>query len=166
MEETGETPVMFLLTDPQSGYVGEICQWLMDWWGREEHFSEEKMHSYVCNSLCAGRIPQTHLLLLGGDAVGMYQLSMADLEVRPDIYPWLINVFVKEEYRGRGYLKLLVDSAIKEAEKLGLRELYLFTKYAGLYERYGWSLVETFRTFLTEDDVQRLYRLEISEKYC
>ena len=52
--------------------------------------------------------------------------------------------------------------AIKEhAARLHLTELYLFTRHEGLYEKFGWEYVETFPTYLTPDDKQRLYRLSI-----
>ena len=50
-------------------------------------------------------------------------------------------------------------SVTEQAAALGLKELYLFTRHEGLYERFGFVLKEAFPTFLKEGDIQRLYRL-------
>ena len=44
----------------------------------------------------------------------MYQLSMSDdLNSRPDLYPWLINVYVDEKFRGRNVARELMNT-VKE----------------------------------------------------
>lgn len=149
------------ITDKASPYLSPICAWMMGWWGQQEGFSMEKMYAYIQHSLCEDRIPQTFLLLYQQIPVGMYQFSMADIDVRPDIYPWLINIYIDKAYRGQGLLNVLMASAREKALNLGLKRLYLFTKHTSLYERYGWVLVEEFETFLKARDIQRLYCLEL-----
>jgi len=41
------------------------------------------------------------VLLLEIKLFGMYQFTYEDLFVRPDIYPWLANVYIDEEYRNK-----------------------------------------------------------------
>jgi len=147
------------IIDPKDPCLPLLCQWLMDWWGHEEGFTKEKMASYIGHSLCKERIPQTFVLYLGDTPIGMYQFSMTDIDVRPDLYPWLINVFILPEHRGKGYFHTIMASVTEQAAALGLKELYLFTRHEGLYERFGFVLKDTFPTFLKEGDIQRLYRL-------
>ena len=108
--------------------------------------------------LCDDRIPQTYIAILDQEIVGMYQISMFDLDVRPDLYPWLINVYVDEKQRGKGICAALMRNAIKSFERLGLDEVYLYTRHSGLYEKYGWVFMGEIRTFWKEQPIRRLYQ--------
>lgn len=149
------------ITDPSDPALVDMTDWLMKWWGVEQSYSLEKMRSYLRHSLCKDRLPETFALHCESTLAGMYQLSVTDIDVRPDIYPWLINVYIVPSFRGKGLLNAILESARANAGELGFQKLYLFTKHNSLYERYGWKFVESFRTFITEDDVQRLYMLEL-----
>ena len=149
------------ITDPDDPAIISMQEWLMGWWGVEQGYNRAKMQSYLQHSLCKDRLPETFALYYNGVLAGMFQLSMTDIDVRPDIYPWLINIYIVPPFRGRGLLNEIMESARMNAAALGFRELYLFTRHKSLYERYDWKLIETFRTFITEDDVQQLYKLEI-----
>ena len=92
----------------------------------------------------------------------MYQLSMSDdLDSRPDIYPWLINVYVDEKFRGKNVCRQLMITVNENAKKAGLTELFLYTKHKGLYEKFGWDFVEEVKTFKDDSPIERLYRLKI-----
>ena len=88
---------------------------------------------------------------------------MEDLFSRPDIYPWLANVYIDKAYRAYGYGRVLLNSVKKTAEKAGLKELYLFTTHEGLYEKFGWDFIQEIDTFL-EPRTQRLYRLDTNSR--
>ena len=79
---------------------------------------------------------------------------------RPDIYPWLTNVYVDEKFRGQGISKILLNSVADNARALGLSKLYLYTKHTNLYERYGWRFVEDVETF-EEPHIQQLFELDL-----
>ena len=90
----------------------------------------------------------------------MYQFLYCDLEVRPDIYPWLANVYIEKERRGRGLGRKLLESVRDSAARnTDFEYLYLFTAHNGLYEKYGWEFVSEIDTFEEKDRIQRLYRL-------
>ena len=55
-------------------------------------------------------------------------------------FSWLCDVFVLEEYRGRGLSKWLIGCVMKRPALQGLRRVLLGTRDAhGLYERYGFT---------------------------
>lgn len=92
----------------------------------------------------------------------MYQISMSDdLDSRPDIYPWLINVYVDEKFRGKNVCRALMNTVNENAKKSGLKELFLYTKHIGLYEKFGWEFIEEVNTFRNDSPVERLYKLKI-----
>lgn len=72
----------------------------------------EEVKCYLKHSLCKdNRLPQTFIALINDEPVGMYQISMSDdlVESRPDIYPWLVNVYVDEKRRGNGIFYKKID---------------------------------------------------------
>lgn len=149
------------LEDSNNKIFDKVLEWNYNWWGiRKNSFEEVKCN--LEHSLCKERLPQTYVAMVNGEAAGMYQIAMSDdLESRPDIYPWLINVYVDEKFRGQNVCRKLMLSVNENAKNANLKELFLYTKHIGLYEKFGWKFVEEVITFKKESPVERLYRLEI-----
>jgi len=135
-----------LLTE-QNKYFEEICEWNYMWWGLER--GREKVAEYIGRCLNK-KIPLTYIAVDGDDekVVGMYQIVMNDdVNIRPDYYPWVANVFVKETYRNRGICDKLMKHAQCVFQELGYSKVYLYSEHEGLYEKYGWKLIETVTNF-------------------
>ena len=143
----------------EKDHLDTITNWMYNWWGKPEGYLYETVYACMSHSLQENRLPQTFGLFLDGTLIGMYQFTMGDLFPRPDIYPWLANVYIEEPYRGCGYGRFLLNSVKETAAKVGLKELYLFTIHDNLYEKFGWIFVQEIDTFL-EPRIQRLYRLD------
>lgn len=142
----------------------KICDWYYEWIGMTKGQSRELIEATMSHSLCTGtRMPQTFVAMMDNKPAGMYQIAVADdLESRPDIYPWLINVYVDKSCRGRGVFRAMMQTVEDNARKIGLKELYLYTKHVGLYEKFGWEFVEHVDTFREDSRIERLYRLTVS----
>ena len=140
-----------------------ICEWNYNWWGAVNGKCYEEVEYSLKHSLCSGsRLPQTFVAMADGVPAGMYQLSMRDdLDTRPDIYPWLINVYVDEKFRGHSICRDMMNTVPEKAGEAGLTELYLYTNHIGLYEKFGWQLVEEIPTFKKDTSAQRLYKIEL-----
>lgn len=135
---------------------------MYDWWGKFEGFSFETIKSYVKYSTQKNRLPITYGLFLDNNIIGLYQFRQEDLFARPDIYPWLANVYIDKPYRNMGFGKFLLESVPENARKdLNFEEIYLYTEYSKLYEKFGWEFISEIDTFLDECRIQRLYRLII-----
>lgn len=141
-------------------HLDKMTDWMYEWWGRAEGYCYEAVRTYMAYSLQDQRLPQTYGLFRDGELIGMYQLTNGDLFPRPDLYPWLANVYIEKNCRAEGCGRFLLESVREHAAKAGLKELYLYTTHHGLYERFGWTFVQEVDTFL-ETRVQRLYKLEI-----
>lgn len=149
------------LEDSNNAIFDKVLEWNYNWWGKRKN-SFEEVKCNLEHSLCKERLPQTYVALVNGEAAGMYQLAMSDdLESRPDIYPWLINVYVDEKFRGQNVCRELLLSVNETAKNANLKELFLYTKHKGLYEKFGWEFVEEVKTFQEDSPIERLYRLEI-----
>ena len=151
------------LDDINNKYFPKLVEWSYNWWGLENNHSFEEVRSILEHSLCVdNRLPQTYIAILNDDVVGMYQIAMSDdLHCRPDLYPWLINVYVDEKYRGKGVCKEMMNTVLANAKTIGLKELYLYTEHVGLYEKYGWEFVQEEESFRKSAPVVRIYKLDI-----
>ena len=150
------------LTDAKDPIFAKICEWNYHWWGIRNHNSFEEVKCNLEHSLCVQRLPQTIVALIDNEPVGMYQIAMSDdLTSRPDIYPWLINVYVDENFRGQNICRLMMNTVKDYAKQAHLTELFLYTKHIGLYEKFGWQFVEEVQTFKEDSPIERLYRLNI-----
>ena len=77
--------------------------------------------------------------------IGTGSLKRQDLDVRPQLTPWMGGIFVVKEYRGRGVATELIHRLIKEARRLSVKRLYLWTSSAEvLYANLGWVRLERF----------------------
>lgn len=102
------------------------------------------------------------VLLLEIKLFGMYQFTYEDLFVRPDIYPWLANVYVDEQYRGNGICRKMLESVKENAKQnTEFNELWLYTRHIDLYDKFGWEYVCNIDTCIEEQRSQRLYKLEL-----
>ncbi|MDQ0390436.1 GNAT family N-acetyltransferase [Labrys monachus] len=89
-------------------------------------------------------LPRTFVLLEEREPVGMVTLAENDLEIRPNLNPWLADLYVAEPFRGRGHGLRLVQGLEAKAREKGIDRLWLFTTGAAkLYAKAGWIAVET-----------------------
>jgi len=158
MEAAVQNLTVKRITDARD--LDKITDWMYGWWGKAEGYAYDAVRCCMQHSLQTNRLPQTFGLYEGDALIGMYQFTNEDLFPRPDIYPWLANVYLDPRRRGLGYGRFLLSTVQRSAASIGLSELYLFTEHTGLYEKFGWTFVETIDTFL-QPRLQRLYRLEI-----
>ena len=114
---------------------------------------------YSCNN---DKLPQTYGLYLNDELIGMYQFTLEDVFVRPDLYPWLACVYIDKSHRGNGYGRILMESITENAKKnLPYDKIYLYTKHVNLYEKYGWKFNELVNTYKLVEPIQRLYELKL-----
>lgn len=51
-------------------------------------------------------------------------------------------MYVKKEFRGKGYSKILNNAILEEAKKRGFKKLYLKTDLINYYEKFGAVFLE------------------------
>lgn len=139
-----------------------ITEWFKEWWQEEEGYSFDETEAIMSHSLNSTRFPCTYAMFADDKVVGAFQFTLFDLHVRPDIYPWLANVYVAKEERGKGYSRFLLESAVRLAKEEGIQKLWLFTSHVGLYERYGFELECEVDVFTKTPRIQRIYSMEFS----
>lgn len=96
------------------------------------------------------------LLLIDGDElIGFISLFETDGEYRTDLKPWYATMYVKPEYRGRGYSKILNDAILNEARNRGFDKVYLKSDLINYYEKFGAKYMEDL------ENGEKLYYINI-----
>jgi len=73
---------------------------------------------------------------------GSRQVAFARVVTDRATFAYVADVYVMEEYRGRGLAARLMDAVFAHPDLQGLRRWLLMTRDAhGLYERYGFARV-------------------------
>lgn len=78
------------------------------------------------------------LVLLDNDnLVGFISIFPTDGDECQELTPWYATMYVKKEYRGLGYSKILNDAILKEAKSRGFKKIYLKSELKNYYEKFG-----------------------------
>ena len=141
--------------------IDTITNWFYNWWGKKENWSIDKVYNYVKNSCSKKILPKTFIYIEDGIIKGCCMLSYYDVDVRPDIYPWLINMYVDTPYRGNKICDSLLKYSINYLKENNFKEVYIYTLITCLYEKYNFKKIEDIKTF-DDELVYNLYKLEIA----
>ncbi len=72
--------------------------------------------------------------------VGFCVFKLENLKKYPDIYPWLSDIMILEEYRGRGYGRILISNGEKILKELGYEKVYIWTdQVPDFYKKLGYK---------------------------
>jgi GNAT superfamily N-acetyltransferase len=146
MTSAQKTPVKiaFLAENPQ--HLPELSRWLYEEWdARHLHGSLEQREQDLERRMNRDQLPLALVALRGETLLGTASLRWQEVEIRPQYEHWLSTVYVHPPYRHGGVGALLVQAAAAQAERLGIGELYLYTRRAeseAWYARLGWQPVE------------------------
>jgi GNAT superfamily N-acetyltransferase len=124
--------------------IETIASWHWDEWGHADpDGSLDAWTENLRRSSNRDRIPTIYVALDGDEPLGAVGLNEHDMSTRLDLSPWVSGVYVKPSARGRGVASALVRHAVREAKRMGIVRLYLYTGSAReLYERLGWRVIE------------------------
>ena len=95
------------------------------------------------------------ILLEDNELVGFISIFTSDGEERKDLSPWYATMYVKKEYRGKGYSKILNDAILEEARKRDIKKLYLKTELENYYEKFGAKYLENL------NEKEKLYYFDL-----
>lgn len=104
---------------------------------RIENKKKKILNMFSNNSFCK------LILIDENKLIGFISIFPYDCLEEKNITPWYATMYVKEEYRGKGYSKILNDAILKEANKRGFDKLYLKTDLNNYYEKFGAHYIKT-----------------------
>ena len=112
----------------------ELLEWSNEVVDKEDRISKkiDKYNRFVNeNNFCK-------LILVDDDKlIGFISLFPFDGDEEKELTPWYATMYVKKEYRGKGYSKLLNDAILEVARNRGFKEVYLKTELINYYEKFG-----------------------------
>ncbi len=85
-------------------------------------------------------LPLGIALLEKDQIIGFCTLRANRLKNHLDINPWLCNVMIFEQFRGKGYAKTMLDYACKKFKGFGYDKVYCWTdQVPDFYKNLGWK---------------------------
>jgi GNAT superfamily N-acetyltransferase len=135
-------PLVYLRDRPE--FFPVVAGWIWDEW---RHLLGQRSRAEFEAWLRAGGrgpgLPTTLVEIGDGAPVATVSLESDDMDIRPDLTPWLASLYVVPAQRGRGLGRMLVRAAEEEARTRGVAELYLYTPaQEDFYAALGWERLE------------------------
>ena len=87
--------------------------------------------------------------------IGFISLLKSDGDIRKDLSPWYATMYVKSEFRGKGYSRILNNSILDYTRNSGYKRIYLKTDLVNYYEKFGFKYMEKL------DNKESLYYLDL-----
>jgi N-acetylglutamate synthase-like GNAT family acetyltransferase len=119
----------------------------------------DRVHDYLVHSYWAKGIPRKVLerAIQNSLCFGIYdagrQVGFARVISDFSTYAYLADVFVVDEYRGRGLSRWPLDHPVEHPDLQGLRRWPLATRDAhGLYAKFGFTPLEVPERFMERHD--------------
>ena len=121
-----------------------------DWWLTQIQKSDwsagQYLYKLLKNNLLKNLVGEkTHLFLLvdDGELISFCTLAEKD-DVQPtELTPWIGWVYTFPKHRGHRYAEKLLAHAETVAKQEGMSGVYISTNHTGLYEKYGYTFLQT-----------------------
>ena len=143
-------------------FLREVAELTQKEWGKKTNSKEEfeaKINKKISKIINSFDNPlYCKLVLLDDDVlIGFISIFPTDGEERKDLSPWYATMYVKEDYRRKGYSKILNTAILEEAKKRGFKKLYLKTDLINYYEKFGAVFLDTL------SNGEKLYYFNLEE---
>ena len=125
----------------------------------QEKLDVEFIHAFLTRSYWAEGIPRDVIKrsIEGALCFGLFennrQIGFARMITDKATFAYLADVFIIEEYRGRGLSKWLMEVIMSHPSLQGLRRMMLATRDAhGLYEKFGFTALQNVDRWMQKHD--------------
>lgn len=145
--------------DSHREHIVTLAAWHHAEWGHLYNGWTEEMARAELEAHGGGEALPTSLVLLDGDSLaGSVSLVLEDApEFCEHGSPWLANLYVRPDARGKGWGASLARAAVQLAAERRIPELFLFTPdHGSFYQRLGWRLLARTRLQGTPVDLMEM----------
>lgn len=110
-----------------------------EWANNKEQNREERINKKISKIKSKFKDDDFCKLILvdNNKLIGFISIFQNDCEECMELTPWYATMYVKEEYRGKGYSRTLNDAILTEAKKRNYESIYLKTTLNNYYEKFG-----------------------------
>ena len=118
--------VVYLADCPQ--YITVLAKWCHEQWGYlNPNRTLAEVEINFSELLNLDRIPFALVVIDGGKAIAMASLDLQDMDVYPDLTPWLASVYVVPAHRKKGIGSKIVKAVLEKAKQHHVKKVYFFT---------------------------------------
>jgi GNAT superfamily N-acetyltransferase len=89
------------------------------------------------------------------EMIGFISLFKYDGDECRELTPWYATMYVKKEYRGNGYSKILNDELLRQTKEMGYDKLYLKSELENYYEKFGAKYIKML------ENGEKLYYIDL-----
>lgn len=136
-------------------YLTEYINLCWNEWSKKPIHTEEDIKVKKNRILYGDKVISILGLIDHDTMIGFISLFRYDGDKEKELTPWYATMYVKEEYRGKGYSKKLNDAILEEAKQLGYQKVYLKSELLNYYEKFGAEYIKDL------DDKEKLYYIDI-----
>ena len=126
-------------------------------WGCEK--TDEEMKQYINEKeyriLNEDKVINIIGLMDNDEMIGFISLFKYDGDECRELTPWYATMYVKKEYRGNGYSKILNDELLRQTKEMGYDKLYLKSELENYYEKFGAKYIKML------ENGEKLYYIDL-----
>lgn len=127
-------------------------------WSNKEKNLDQYVEYKISKILNEDKVISILGLVDDKNLIGFISLFKYDGDERCDLSPWYATMYVKKEYRGNGYSKVLNDAILRKAKKLGYKKVYLKSDLVNYYKKFGAIYIDRLK------NGENLYYIELDDK--
>ncbi len=134
--------IAYLADYPQN--LPTVANWVYTEWGHHNPaWTVQDYEAAFQKLLNRDTFPLTMIALWDGLPAGTASIFVQDMDIHPELSPWLAAVYVPADHRNKGIGSKLVGAIEKIAGSLRISRLYLWTPdKEHFYSQLGWAVIE------------------------
>jgi len=118
----------------QKEYKYKAAKWFSSKWGIPYEAYLESIEDSFNND-----IPSWYIAIEDDKIIAGMGVIKNDFHSRKDLAPNICAVYTNYKYRHKGIARKLIDYVCLDMKEKGIKRIYIFTDFVGLYERYGFE---------------------------
>lgn len=129
----------------ESGLPATIAALQFSFWGALTGYgSAADYEQFLRGAARSRQLPMVLIARRGATFLGSVNLLACEMTARPELSPWMVQLFVVDSERGRGIGNALIGASISRLAELSFRRVHLYTSgtLPAYYAALGWKPIE------------------------
>lgn len=139
-------------------YLDEVAKLEYEEWANNKEENKqtriEMKKEKICNMFSDKSFCKL-ILVNNEELIGFISLFPNDCQEEKNLTPWYATMYVKKEYRKKGYSRILNEAILDEARNRKFKTVYLKTNLKNYYEKFGAIFIKRLKSN------ESLYKFEL-----